>query len=226
MILINFAAMQTKNTIAHLSENKSMQVPAKIVSYLFHPMFMPTVMALVVAYLNKTGFVGVTAPQRWQYIANIALNTIFFPLICTLLLKALGFIESIQLKTPKDRIIPLIATMIFYFWCYMIVKNLDAPLSLRVLILGSYLGVIAVFMVNIFFKISMHAAAAGGAIGIVIVLMMIGNFDLLIPLLLMILVAGIIGTARMVLQAHKPFEIWLGYLVGILVQLAAFLYLR
>ena len=218
--------MQTKFPISDLAAHKELQLPAKIISYLFHPMFMPVLMAVVINYLNKSAFVGVTNPQRVQLFANIVLNTVFFPLLCTLLLKALGFIESIQMKTSKDRIIPLIATMIFYFWNYWVMKNQAAPLSLRVLMLGAYWGVILVFMANIFVKVSMHTAAAGGAIGIIIVLMMIGNFNLLIPLLITLLIGGIIGTARMVLHAHKPGEIWLGYFIGILVQLAAFLYLK
>jgi len=218
--------MQTKLPMQDLAAYKGLQLPAKIVSYIFHPLFMPTIMAVVVSYLNKSAYVGLDMPHRIQLLGNIALNTIFFPLLCTLLLKALGFIESIQMKTSKDRIIPLIATMAFYFWCYQIVKTLESPISLKVLILGAYWGVILVFMANIFIKVSMHTAAAGGAIGIVIVLMMIGNFNLLIPLLITLLIGGIIGTARMVLHAHKPGEVWLGYLIGVLVQLAAFLYLK
>jgi hypothetical protein len=218
--------MQAKFPITDLSAHKGLRFPARIISYIFHPMFMPLVMAIVISYLNKSEFVAVTNAQRSSFVLNIILNTIFFPLITTLLLKALGFIESIQLKTNKERIIPLIATMIFYFWNYWSLKHINAPLSLRVLMLGAYWGVIAVFMANIFMKVSMHTAAAGGAIGIVIVLMMIGNYNLLIPLLLTVLVGGIIGTARMVLQAHKPGEVWLGYLIGILVQLGAYLYLK
>jgi hypothetical protein len=218
--------MQTKFPITDLSAHKGLRFPAKVISYLFHPMFMPMVMAIVISYLNKSEFVGITNAQRVNFLLNIILNTIFFPLITTLLLKALGFIESIQLKTTKERIIPLIATMIFYFWNYWSLKHINAPLSLKVLMLGAYWGVILVFMANIFLKVSMHTAAAGGAIGIVIVLMMIGNYNLLIPLLFTMLIGGIIGTARMVLQAHKPGEVWLGYLIGVLVQLGAYWYLK
>lgn len=218
--------MQTKFPITDLSAHKGLQLPAKVISYLFHPMFMPIVMAVIISYLNKSEFVAISPAQRGSLLINIGMNTIFFPLITTLLLKALGFIESIQLRNSKERIIPLIATMIFYFWNYWSIKHMTAPLSLNVLMLGAYLGVIAVFMANIFLKVSMHTAAAGGAIGIVIVLMMIGNYNLLIPLLLTMLIGGIIGTARMVLQAHRPGEIWLGYLIGVLVQLGAYWYLK
>lgn len=219
--------MQTKLQLPDIHAYKGLRGPAKIVSYLFHPLFMPLVMAIVVSFLDKAGFAGLAAPQKMQLFQNIALNTIFFPLFSTLLMKALGFIESIQMHKAKDRIIPLIATMAFYFWCYLIMKNLPfTPLLLKVLMLGSFWGIIVVFIANIFMKISMHTAAAGGALGLVIVLMMISHINLIFPLLLALLVGGIIGTARLVLQAHKPSEVWLGYFAGVLVQLAAYWYLK
>lgn len=219
--------MQTKLHLPDIHAYKGLRAPAKIVSYLFHPLFMPLVMAVVVSYLDKTGFAGLPAQQKNQLFGNIALNTIFFPLFSTLLMKALGFIDSVYMHTAKDRIIPLIATMAFYFWGYLIMKGLPfTPLLLKVLMLGSFWGVIVVFIANIFMKISMHTAAAGGALGLVIVLMMISHINLIFPLLLALLVGGIIGTARLVLQAHRPAEVWLGYFAGVLVQLAAYLYLR
>lgn len=218
--------MQTKLQLPHVQDYKGLRGPSRVVSYIFHPVFMPTIMAILVSYLNRSAFAALDMPHRMQLLGNIALNTIFFPILSTLLLKALGFIKSIQMHESKDRIIPLIATMIFYFWAYLIMKNVQAPLSLRVLMLGAFWGVIAVFIANIFIKISMHTAAAGGVLGIVLVVMMISHINLFLPLLVALLIGGIIGTARMVLQAHKPSEVWLGYLVGVVVQLAAYWYLK
>lgn len=218
--------MQTKLQFPDVQAYKGLRIPAKIVSYLFHPIFMPTIMAIMVSYLNKSAFAALDMRQKMILFGNIALNTIFFPLIATLLMKALGFIESIQMHKSKDRIIPLIATMIFYFWAYLVMKNAPAPLTLRVLMLGAFWGIIVVFIVNIFIKVSMHTAAAGGVLGIVLVVMMVSHINLFLPLLLALLIGGMIGTARMVLQAHRPSEVWLGYLIGVLVQLAAYWYLK
>ncbi len=109
---------------------------------------------------------------------------------------------------------------------YLVVKNGQAPLTIRVLILGAFWGVIVVFIANIFTKVSMHTAAAGGVLGIVLVVMMVSHINLFLPLLLALLIGGLIGTARIVLQAHRPSEVWLGYLIGVLVQLAAYWYLK
>ena len=53
----------------------------------------------------------------------VALNIVFFPLISVLLLRAVGFIDSLFLRTQKDRIIPYIASGIFFFWAYTVFKQ-------------------------------------------------------------------------------------------------------
>src|SRR5690554_855151 len=126
---------------------------AQLVSYVFHPIFMPTAMTLIIFYLNPISFITADNQQKMVWIGNIALNTFFFPAIFVLLLKALGFIESLKMDIQKERIIPLIGTMVFYFWAYHIFRNIDPPFILRVFLLGCFWGIIAVFMINIFLKI-------------------------------------------------------------------------
>src|SRR5690606_38496695 len=155
----------------------------------------------------------------------VFIGTAFFPIISVLLMKALKFVESIHLYKPKDRIIPLIGSMVFYFWIYHVSKNIDAPFLLRVMLLGAFWGVIALFIMNIFYKVSMHTAGAGSMIGMVIVLLMTSPIAMTIPLFLAMGIAGLVGTARLLLGAHRTYEIWLGYGLGIVIQLAAYFYL-
>ncbi len=82
-----------------------------------------------------------------------------------------------------------------------------------------------IFMVNIFVKVSMHTTAAGGMLGLVIVLMIISPVNMAVPLFIALLIAGLVGTARLLLGAHKRGDVWLGYLIGIIVQVAAYFYL-
>lgn len=204
-----------------------LRVLSNIVSYIFHPVFMPLGMALVLHLLSPVSFTGVPPKQLTMWFLSIGLTTLFFPLFTIILLKGLNFIDSIHLRTAKERIIPLIATMIYYFWVTHVFNNIgNVPLILRVLMLGNFWGVIAVFMINIFTKISLHTTAAGGMIGIIIVLMMISPVNLVLPFFGAIIIAGMVGTARSVLGAHYPGDIWLGYIIGILVQLGAYWYLK
>jgi membrane-associated PAP2 superfamily phosphatase len=72
----------------------------------------------------------------------------------------------------------------------------------------------------------MHAVAAGGMIGILVVLMILSPVSMVLPFFAALIIAGIIGTARMLLGAHTRAEIWLGYIVGIVVQLGAYWYMK
>jgi hypothetical protein len=204
----------------------ALRIPAEIISYIFHPVFMATLLAAVLYLLSPTSFAGWNEKQMIAVLLRIAYTTVFFPLLTMILMKGLGFIESIQMKNPKERIIPLMAMMVYYFWAYHVSKNIDPPILLRALLLSSFWAVIAIFMISIFFKISMHTTAAGGMVGIMIVLMLTSPVNMAPALFVTIALAGIIGTSRLVLKAHSSPEIWLGYIVGILVQLGAYWYLK
>jgi hypothetical protein len=80
-------------------------------------------------------------------------------------------------------------------------------------------------MDSIFFKVSMHTTAAGGAIGIMAVLLFLSPFNMLGAFFATIIIGGIVGTARLILREHTSFEIWVGYLIGLLSQLGAWWYL-
>lgn len=206
-------------------KSKFLRVLAYIASYVFHPVFMPTVMTLALYKLAPVSFAGIQPRQFNQWLLSIGITTLFFPLFSVVLMKGLGFVESIHLRTAKERIIPLVATMIFYFWAAHVYNTIpNVPLILRVLLTGSYIGIIVMFLINIFMKISMHTTAAGGMIGVLIVLMMVSPVNMVIPLFAALAIAGIIGTARMLLGTHRIWEIWLGYIIGVLVMLAAYLY--
>ena len=58
-----------------------------------------------------------------------------------------------------------------------------------------------------------------------IVLMMISPVSMAVPLFAALFLAGVVGTARMVLNAHYPAEIWLGYIVGMGAQVGAYYWL-
>ncbi|MBW7913020.1 MAG: hypothetical protein H3C54_04810 [Taibaiella sp.] len=205
-------------------ESKPLRALATIVSYMLHPVFLPILMTWVIYAITPMSFVQYEGKLSLVFI-QIALATIFFPLLVVGLLKALGFITSIFMRTQKERIIPLIATMMCYWWISHVFKNLDAPLVLQVLLRGAYWSIIVLFICSIFFKISMHTMAAGGMLGMLIVLMIVTPVSMAVPFIAGLLIAGASGTARLLLGAHTQFEVWVGYILGVLVMLAAYWYL-
>lgn len=196
------------------------------ISYIFHPVFMPALLCVALWKLLPASFAGIASDVLKMRLGTVVLLTVFFPLFTMLLLRALGFIKNFQMRVARDRIIPLIATMTFYFWAQQVFSHLpETPKIINILMLGSFWGIILLFMGSIFFKVSMHTTAAGGAIGIMIVLLFTSPVNMLPALLTTIVIGGIVGTARLILREHTTAEVWIGYAIGLLVQLGAWLYL-
>ena len=151
-----------------------------------------------------------------------SVNLVFFPLLSVALLKAVGFIDSIFLRTRKDRIIPYMACGIFFFWAYTVFnkQNIYPPI-LSSFILGIFLAASAALIANIYFKISMHAIGVGGLIGLCIVIANSQTMLMTWPLALALLIAGIVCTARLIVSDHTQRDIYLGLALGLLAQLIA-----
>jgi hypothetical protein len=183
------------------------------------------------------GFSGEKA--QGLVIISILTISVMFPLISILMMKALGLISGLEMKDKKERIGPLIITGLFYMWLYVNVRNNDnIPGALSFFILGSTISVFLALMINSFTKISLHTIAAGGwVMGMVLVIFNFsyGFVDFPIPLLdiqwrmsdrlvliLVLILAGLVGTSRLFLRSHSEDEIYGGYIVGILSQMIAF----
>ncbi len=70
-------------------------------------------------------------------------------------------------------------------------------------------------LVTFFYKISVHSLAMWGAIGMMLPLNKVSEENtLLIPTILVIIVAGLVMSSRLALNAHHPREILAGSLAG------------
>ena len=198
------------------------KIYAAFFSYLFHPVFIPVYVGLFLVYIHPSAFSGFSEAEKKQTILIILLNLIFFPLISVLLLRAVGFIESIYLRTQKDRIIPYIASGIFFFWCYLVFKQQPQyPLILTAFVLGIFLASSVALIANIYFKISMHAIGMGCWLGIFLIILKSNEMLMTWPLCVVLLITGLVCSARILISSHQPKDIYMGLLVGIFTQFAA-----
>jgi len=204
-----------------------MKVLARIVSYLFHPLLFPTygLLLLLAANPNRFGPFGEKLHIVWLII--IFALTFLFPAVWLLMMKRLEMIDSLNLETTKERIVPLIATATFYLWtAWMFKSNVNMKIPTDKLIfymmLGSCFTIFMALCINIFMKISLHTLGSGNLLGIILPLIRISTFDLRFVFVTLILVAGVIGTSRLILKAHSPREIFTGYFIGFTGQFIAF----
>ena len=206
--------------------DRSQRLPVKIFagffSYSFHPVFIPLYVTLFLLYIHPSAFSGFSAIEKKQTILIVCLNIVFFPLISVLLLKALGFIDSMYLRTQKDRIIPYIASGIFFFWAYIVFKQqAHYPILLTSYILGIFLASSVALIANIYFKISMHGIGLGGWLGFFLVIINSNTMLMTWPLCIVLLITGFVCTSRLLTGSHQQRDIYAGLVLGIGTQIAA-----
>lgn len=197
------------------------RVFAQFNSYIFHPLFLPLYIILFLLYLHPTAFTGFSDASKFRVILIVIINLLFFPLLSVLLLKAVGFIDSIHLKNQKDRIIPYIASGIFFFWAYHVFKQQSQYPELWVsYLLGLFLASSAALIANIYFKVSMHAVGVGGLLGMFYLLSNSQEMMMTWPFAAVLIITGMVCTSRMILKAHSRLDIYGGLIIGLLTQLA------
>jgi hypothetical protein len=199
------------------------RILATLISYLFHPIFLVPLMAAYLIYGTPSLYLGMDPHLKSQRLITVILNDVFFPLLSILLMKGLGFIKSIKLKDQKDRIIPYVATLTFYFWAWMAMRSFnDTPSVMTAMLFGAFLSVSIALVLNSFLKISMHAIGVGGLLMFMLLMGFEGAEGVGLPLTLSILITGLVFTARMMVSDHTDRELSLGFIVGLLCQLAGF----
>jgi len=72
-------------------------------------------------------------------------------------------------------------------------------------------------LINFEFKISAHMAGIGGVTGLLTGIGIRMNIDMTFLIIIAIAIAGLIGFARLKQNAHKPPEVYLGFLTGVAV---------
>jgi hypothetical protein len=198
------------------------KIYAAFFSYLFHPVFVPVYVVAFLIYIHPSAFSGFSDAEKKQTLLIVLLNLVFFPLVSVLLLRAVGFVESIYLRSQKDRIIPYIASGIFFFWAYTVFKQQSQyPVILTIFILGIFLASSAALIANIYFKISMHAIGMGSWLGIFLIIMQKNEMLMTWPLVIVLLLTGLVCSARLLVTSHQPKDIYSGLFLGILTQVVA-----
>ncbi len=196
---------------------------ARLVAIVFHPLFIPVYICWFLVRIQPYLFSGFSETDKNVVIIRFAVMYTLFPLATVLIAKALGFVDSIQLKTQKDRIIPYIACGLFYFWMWYVLRNqLEFPPVILAMTMAIFVASSLGLMANIYTKVSMHAISMGVMATFMFGLALTQDVNMGLYLSISLLIAGVVCTARMINKDHQPFDIYLGLLIGIFSQLLAF----
>lgn len=219
-----------------LPQPRVLRVIAKIISYIFHPLFIPVYVTAYLIYIHPYLFSGevvfehnnqpVSAydgKQKFIRLLSVFVITVFFPAITVFLLWRLKFADSIYLRTQKERIIPFVASIIYFFWAFWVARNLEGtPSPMIFFFLGVFLSTSAALMANNYFKISLHGLGVGGAVAFMILFGTLTPEPMGTVISITTLIAGLVCTARLVVSDHHPFEVYSGVIIAVITQFIAF----
>lgn len=206
------------------SFHPALKTTAQIISYIFHPLFIPVYMGWFFVYVLRL-FPAQDAWHKSMLIIQFFVSYTLLPLATVLIAKALGFVQTVYLKTQKDRIIPYLATMIFYFWMWYVSKNLNFPKESVMFSLAVFIATCLGVFFNTYFKVSMHALSVGVVITLLLILSLTSTVNFGPYLSIALFVTGLVCTSRLINADHKTFEVYAGLFMGAVAQLIAWAFI-
>ncbi|HSV88986.1 MAG TPA: hypothetical protein VLH61_10125 [Bacteroidales bacterium] len=197
---------------------------ASLISALINPLVLPTLGMLFLFNLDTHIAFSIPQTTKRLILAIVFFNTCLAPVFAILLLKKSGIINDMLLNERKDRLVPLLVSALFFFATYFLIRQVSTPNILSYYILGATLLILLTLLITYKWKISIHMTSIGGLTGFIISLGYIYRIDITGILIPIILISGLLGTARLKVNAHNLAQVLAGYVLGVAVTIFILLF--
>jgi hypothetical protein len=149
----------------------------------------------------------------------VGVNTFLIPTVVILYLRKKGVLGNLNVTNKKERLVPFIFTALLYGVTYYLLRNVSLPNSLLAMILASLVSIVVAFIINFYWKISLHMVGVGGLLGAILGLALIHQYFLPSVVSVVILLAGVIGASRLILAVHTKEQLYAGFTLGLLLEI-------
>lgn len=172
------------------------------------------VFGLVLFIVPEASSIPADFKPRLYYL--IVLSTLLIPMITIIGFRLSGAVRSLHMERIQDRLIPFTTICIYFILTtyFLYQRNEFDPILWYTLSVITA-TIIGLTLITFFWKMSAHMTGLGGLLAVVIVMSdTFPTFQSLYPLIIGILLAGIVGTSRLYLNAHSPREVYAGLVYG------------
>ena len=206
-----------------MRDNDKVIKVAKIISAIFNPFVVPFLAFLVLFFCSYLSMLPLT--YRLIVLGIVYAFTILLPMIAIFFFRKINGWGFGAFRDRKKRFVPYLLTIICYVSCLVMMVRIGLPRYMTGIILATLMAMVICIVVNIKWKISEHMTAIGGVIGGLIAFSFLFNYNPTVWLSLFILLAGVLGSARIILRHHTLPEVLTGFTVGAVCAILGILYL-
>lgn len=122
-----------------------------------------------------------------------------------------------QLGRKERRLVPYVIAILCYFLCYYIMSWMRIPQFMANILVAALVIQVVCAIINVWWKISTHTAAIGGFEGALVAFSILFSFNPLWWFCLILIIAGMVGTSRMILRQHSLAQVVAGFLTGMVI---------
>ncbi|WP_071147732.1 phosphatase PAP2 family protein [Bacteroides ihuae] len=196
----------------HIIADRTLIRTAQIISGIFTPFSIPFVAFLILFLFSYLRIMPLT--YKLIVLGVVYCFTILMPTLTIFLFRKINGFEAKDLTDRKKRYVPYILTILSYVFCLLMMRKLNIPWYMSGIILASLLAMGISTIVNLKWKLSEHMIGMGGIVAGLISFSELFSYNPVWWLCLFLLIAGILGTARIILQHHTLSEVLTGFGVG------------
>ena len=200
-----------------LIEEKTLIRVARMVSAIFTPFSIPFLAFLILFLFSYLSIMPIQ--YKLIVLGIVYCFTIMIPVLAIFIFKKINGFSAQELGERKKRYVPFFLTITSYVFCLLMMNRLNIPWYMSGIILAALIMMVICIVVNLKWKLSEHMAGAGAVIGGLVAFSALFGYNPVWWLCLFILVAGVLGTARIILGHHTLGEVMGGFAVGFICSL-------
>ena len=198
-------------------KEKNIILTARIMSMVFTPFYLP-IFGLVALFTFSYMSLSPMA-YKLPMLIIVYLFTVVAPSLLIHLYRRCQGWTSRELGKKERRLVPYIISILCYFGCFFYMEYRNTPRVISIILVAALAIQMACAIINVWWKISTHTAAIGGVAGSLVSYSIAFSFNPLWWLCLVLLLAGAVGSARMILRQHTLSQVVMGFVVGIVCAL-------
>ena len=206
-----------------MRSERNIILTARLVSLVFTPFYLPVLgltLLFVFSYMSQMPWA-----YKFQVLTLVYLLTVVLPTLLIHLYRRYQGWSLIQLGSKERRMVPYVISILCYFFCIYLMDYFHIPHFMSNIVGAALFIQIICALINVWWKISTHTAAIGGVAGALFVFGEFFSFNPVWWLSLVIVLAGVLGTSRMILRQHSLSQVIAGFFIGLVCSVVGLIFL-